>query len=609
MFAIFLNCLLLLVGVLLAADCFADRVRIPLDMQPRFIESLIREQVFTGANDSVRINDDGSGCQFLELRQPRVSQGAGQVRLLTAARARAGRPLGGGCILLLDWRGQLEFSQRPVVSDDRQSVVLRTESWRALTPDGQTATLSTTIGHWLERYLPLNLKETRISLVQPLTELREFLALVISEDNAAQVSALLDSVAVDDVSARDDRVTVTLGLDTQPAAAPPQVAEPSLSQTELAQLETRLEAVDAFVTYLIRHLTTGRGAAGNVETLFDVLLELRLDLIAVVGEPQRHGQDPARALFVNAWERLTPVLHEMAEQQADYDSAARYLTFIGAGDMLRALDALGPSVGIAVSSDGLRRLARILIPDEAGDPLQRSDAVDPELRRSLGFGEPLPPPESTAETAWLDWLVKPALAAGGLNAGMVKKLNNWVPKIKEMDVYLPMVRDVLNHVVKEQLRAKELDPAFHQVFRQLVLTAAWQESCWRQFVAEKNKRVPLQSGTGDIGMMQINPKIWRGFYDLHGLKWDIVYNTRAGADILQHHMINYAIGNREHKTTGKLDNLARSAYAAYNGGPRQYNRYRRGDANAHGKKADTLFYEKFRVIKSGQELKVKSCFR
>jgi hypothetical protein len=88
----------------------------------------------------------------------------------------------------------------------------------------------------------------------------------------------------------------------------------------------------------------------------------------------------------------------------------------------------------------------------------------------------------------------------------------------------------------------------------------------------------------------------------------MVYNARAGTDILENYMIKYSIRHREHETTGSLDNLARSAYAAYNGGPRAYDRYRRPDASGHGKKVDTLFYEKFRAVKAGRELTVKACY-
>ena len=121
-------------------------------------------------------------------------------------------------------------------------------------------------------------------------------------------------------------------------------------------------------------------------------------------------------------------------------------------------------------------------------------------------------------------------------------------------------------------------------------------------------RVPVQSGTGDVGMMQINPKVWRGFYDLQGLRWDIVYNARAGADILQHHLVNYAIEKDEHRVTGSVDDLARATYAAYNGGPRQYDRYRRTNAPAHAKKIDELFRDKYQAIKREGEMAVVACY-
>ena len=108
--------------------------------------------------------------------------------------------------------------------------------------------------------------------------------------------------------------------------------------------------------------------------------------------------------------------------------------------------------------------------------------------------------------------------------------------------------------------------------------------------------------------MQINPRVWRGFYDVHALKWDLVYNARAGADILQHFLVRYALRHREHEKTGKLESLARSTYASYNGGPRQYDRYRRKNATKRERKVDALFYEKYRVIRSGRKLAVKDCF-
>ncbi|MDA1077383.1 MAG: lytic transglycosylase domain-containing protein, partial [Proteobacteria bacterium] len=334
---------------------------------------------------------------------------------------------------------------------------------------------------------------------------------------------------------------------------------------------------------------------------------LRRELIAILSNRERQAIDPTRGLFVRAWVKLLPTLQQLAEEQSDQQQALQFLTFISAGDVLQALDELGPGTGIDISADGLRRLARILIPSEI-DPLLQDDAVDPELRRSLGFGPPVPPPQASINRSWLDWFIPSAVAATSVDPAVVKRLNNWVPKQEEMNTYLPMVRDVLRSVVAEHLRTSTLDGNFRQVYRSLVFSAAWQESCWRQFMVQNKMRVPMQSSTGDLGIMQINPGVWRGLYDLHGLRWDIAYNARSGADILEHHMINYAIKQREHLTTGSMDNLARSAYAAYNGGPKQFDRYRRKNASERDKKVDGLFFDKYRQVKSGKELGVKACY-
>ena len=39
--------------------------------------------------------------------------------------------------------------------------------------------------------------------------------------------------------------------------------------------------------------------------------------------------------------------------------------------------------------------------------------------------------------------------------------------------------------------------------------------------------------------MQVNKHVWRGFYDLDRLKWDVLYNAGAGCEILAR-MMQYA---------------------------------------------------------------------
>lgn len=43
-----------------------------------------------------------------------------------------------------------------------------------------------------------------------------------------------------------------------------------------------------------------------------------------------------------------------------------------------------------------------------------------------------------------------------------------------------------------------------------------------------------------VGLMQINERVWRGIYDQHKLRWDIVYNARTGTKILDLYFTKYA---------------------------------------------------------------------
>lgn len=72
-------------------------------------------------------------------------------------------------------------------------------------------------------------------------------------------------------------------------------------------------------------------------------------------------------------------------------------------------------------------------------------------------------------------------------------------------------------------------------------------------------------------------------------------------------MTRYALKKGEHKKHGGLDNLARSAYSMYNGGPRQFSRYRNSRAGAWPQKVDKAFHAKYIQVKRGDELAVAAC--
>jgi hypothetical protein len=156
-------------------------------------------------------------------------------------------------------------------------------------------------------------------------------------------------------------------------------------------------------------------------------------------------------------------------------------------------------------------------------------------------------------------------------------------------------------VTREKLAAGDGD-----LFRKLLPATAWQESCWRQFRTVNDKVTYLRSSRGSVGMLQVNERAWRGFYEIDKLRWKVAYNVQAGAEVLLHYL---EMVKEERSGAAKPDALARAVYAGYNGGPTQLRRYLDPKARspAVARVVDQLFGQKFEAVGDGIETKVASC--
>jgi hypothetical protein len=327
------------------------------------------------------------------------------------------------------------------------------------------------------------------------------------------------------------------------------------------------------------------------------------------------ASDPVPQLFLDAWERLAPLMKQ-AIPGASQQRASEYTGFISAMDAASSFSGLGQRLGIfRITPEALRGAARLLGTGGA-DPLAYVLDVDAGLRGLLGFTSPLPAsrPSRLLEQGRLDRLRQKASAAIGslltrsayAAESDIDRLNEWVPEGKEIQDYLLEVRQLLAETSDNVLVKSQLAPEYRQMYRHIVFATGWQESCWRQFIRKGEKLTPLASSTGDVGLMQVNRIVWRSVYDIKGLNGDISYNGNAGAEILHYYLSRYAIAKKEDKQPG--GHLARATYSAYNAGPRGLARYRGVRQSATWKKVDEAFWTKFQAVSSGQELAVKSCY-
>jgi hypothetical protein len=170
------------------------------------------------------------------------------------------------------------------------------------------------------------------------------------------------------------------------------------------------------------------------------------------------------------------------------------------------------------------------------------------------------------------------------------RLNRWAPTLADLDAYLPLVRDLLTDVAGKVLDGAELDAGSPPL--RAPRAGGLAGELLAPLRAEAGRLVPLRSSVGALGLMQVSPHVWRGVYDVAGLRDDVAYNGRAGSEILLHYLEDHALAKREDRVPGGTDNLARAAYAAYNGGPRHLARYRTPTTPRRLRRIDAAFWEK-----------------
>ena len=359
---------------------------------------------------------------------------------------------------------------------------------------------------------------------------------------------------------------------------------------------------DAFFTFVVKRFGDNVPASLK-DSLGEAFLDSRYELTSAVAPGK--GGNPVPQLFLDGWKRLSPVMNKSLPAMPK-QAASLYSNFIGAADKLASVG----GANLNLTPDALRAMARLIAPSGTENPLAYNSNVDAGLRSLLGFGAPLAPgkqsrldrrfaPQGEFSSLRSYGFARSAIAAEPA-AG---DLNQLLPEPENLHPYLTAVRNLLDKLSDRIATRSKLNEDYKPIYRQIVFTSAWQESCWRQYV---KKGTPLASASGDLGLMQVNRNTWRGVYDLKGLGGDIEYNGNAGGEILIYYLTKYAIRKGEDKQPG--GNLARSTYSAYNGGPSALARYRGVRQSPVWKKVDEAFWEKFQAVKSGNEMAVKTCY-
>jgi hypothetical protein len=384
-------------------------------------------------------------------------------------------------------------------------------------------------------------------------------------------------------------------------AAPPPATTPgtALTEAELDALERALEPWDAFLLYAVRQFALDSEDGALRKRLFTLLLDSRYRLIALLSGEAPAG-DPLPALFTEAWNELHAIVADAQAAGVLDASLLRYAAFVDAGDALLALQQAAPGLRLQLSVEGLRQMARSLRPGDSADPLAYEWDVDPQLRKLFDIEEIEAPAPARSS---IGRLIRAAYA--GDDAPASRSLDRWLPAAGELAAYQQRVAELLRRTAATELERGKLEAPYDAIYRNLVPTTALIESCWRQYVRRGGKPSYLRSASGSVGIMQINQRVWRGFYDVQRLRWDTSYNTAAGARILMRYVKDYAVPFAER--SGDPDHVARAAYAVYNAGPRAVGRFASPKPHPREARVDGHLWEIYRGIAAGGAADLASC--
>jgi hypothetical protein len=628
------------------------------------------QRAFTGPGESALVVDQLDGCTRVVLSQPQVTPVGDRLSVACRIKVRAGAPVLGKCLKPAEWEGYIELLERPYLEPRTWLLRLNTEESKLYDREqGPPAKVAQVIWDVVKTHVHGYLdNKVSVNLAPPVQDLNEFVPMIFPAGDQGRVKAWLASLRPGPVQVGPAGLTADLVMLVEPGAPEAPEGRLHISQADLERFIAAWQHWDAFLVLQINAMARFPLSEGERRVLMETLLDARYHFVNELGDPDRGRKDVVREQFVAAWTRLAPVMRRHLERETG-GARLSYLAFFTAADALAALDKLGPTLGLDISRNGLIRLARLLTANEKPE-LSYSWAVDPGLRRTLGMGPaldeaglsfqveeftapagaleqaPPPAPEGQAEPGqapaapaapattgapgrggaggplpWSsrlglegllarlgDWLFRPAWASLEMPPAAWQEIKPWLLTGNNREVYLERIKEALRLAGQKAAANGGLSEDVRKSFVNLVKAAAWQESCWRQFIAPDGRVTFMRSSNNtSVGMMQINERVWRGIYNPGSLRWNTLYNIKAGTEILHQYLTRYALDRQGGGRALAPDLLAQAVYAMYNAGPGQMDHFLKRQARKAPNLHDRLFGEKYDWVRGEQWEKIDRC--
>ncbi len=585
----------------------ATSVSVPLVVDLAHLERLMAAEL--GLDEQGRGRLSADRCNLVDLADLELAMVDRRLEVSLGLNAYTGVQAFGRCRGPGTIASRLHLEMKPTIAAGGGAVVFKAEGAELRRPDGSAGLLSRPSRTLADNLIVPRLERVIVDVSGLLTAvdglIEEFMPM--GADPAPRLS---ERGRLTGVSGESDGLRVQIAFAVrapEPDPAAELFAEPPLRAEEQLEWQRVEDELDGFLTVLIARMASQVDDRELQLDFLSLLLDTRQRIAEALIEDDP-VTDPVRALFLDAWSGLRPLLTRMEPLGVADDQDLRLAGFIAAGDALSALDALGPEFGLEISREGLRRLARLLMAGDAPVSFTPLPLIEDPALRGL-FGLDPDGPTIGPGLPSLKWWQRLMPVAYARVLPLAEALRGVVARPAILDEYLDLVAQLLDALYEEHMDNGSRIPAeYRELFHPLVRATAWRESCWRHYVGAVDEPRVIRSPVGAIGMMQIMGRVWRGVYDVNRLEAELEYNIAAGIEILEHYLVDYAIRRGEHQHPGGLDNLVRATYAAYNGGPRHLSRHRNPDTPASLRAIDEAFWEEFVLIRDEGWPPVSRCF-
>jgi hypothetical protein len=591
-------------------------VRIPISLDYSFIRSIFVNQAYTEPGEKAVPLDLAGGCTRIELSKPEVGPEKSLLKLGSNITVRTGLPLAGTCMKMGEWTGYIEVLQKILFDPKTMRLGLQATDFQTFNPKRMRTAVDPTLLGLVKTYVTPLLGRVSIDVGAPVKGLQGLLPFFFSPQDRSRAGSWLSTLRVSPGQVRPDGVIFDVLMDV--AVPPPQKEAP----VETPAVVQSWEDWDAYSVAQIQALTRQPVTEGEKDSILESLLDGRYQFVRELAEGSL-SRDLTVRQFTSTWQSSGPILRKYLSQPLA-KSPADYLSFLATGDALVALQKVGPDLGLNVDREGLTKLVQLLRGTGVETDLRYSGAVSPNLQGFFGLTPQVSGPGPAFDAFEIDLpagsrddtgpgrndsLLRFLLpfAYADETSGDIEEIKPWLMPEGDIAPYLERVRLALEQSSEEVSLRTQLDTKFKPLFRLLVLSTAWQESCWRQFVTAKGKVRPILSyNQTSSGLMQINARVWRGIYRPERLRWDTLYNIRAGSEVLSLYLRKYALRREESRNIDQ-DTLARAVYAMYNGGPGQLRKFLARKKNNSFYKTDQLFWQKYEFAKGNELGKVSIC--